>query len=126
MSEAKHTPGPWHSQECYIPTPTDLGYENGDRYMMALVYSGDDDDERGIMEGSVICRMSDMPGEEQNANAHLIAAAPDLLEAADYLIHSIGKSGWVDASPLVAERRARVGEVNALRAAIARAKGKGS
>jgi hypothetical protein len=53
-------------------------------------------------------------------------AAPDLLEAADYLIHSIGKSGWVDASPLVAERRARVGEVNALRAAIARAKGEGS
>ena len=89
MSESKqaqHTPGPWHAQECYVPTPTETGYENGDRYMPAIVFTGDPEDERGVMEGSVICEMRDMPAAEQNANAHLIAAAPEMARQRDQLL----------------------------------------
>lgn len=67
MSEAKHTPGPWvlDDRGCkYIVSKAGDGYITRD-----------------------VCRMdgSTMASVAQTANAHLIAAAPELLEALEKL-----------------------------------------
>ena len=58
MSETKHTPGPWE---------------------IAPIESGDKD--IIIVEPGVALDYDDVDPEEQEANAHLIASAPELLEA---------------------------------------------
>lgn len=81
MSKAKHTPGPWVLID-------------GDRF----------EDEKVITTQSrinesmcCICEMDvdfDGPhGEEQEANASLIAAAPDLLEALQDMLDAFSKNG---------------------------------
>ena len=56
----KHTPGPWHTD---VPDPAFVNYEVR-------------------TDQTIICTMGmDMPLEEEAANARLIAAAPELLEA---------------------------------------------
>jgi hypothetical protein len=69
MMEVKHTPGPWVVQD-------------GDRFSMEMVITS----QRRIEESMApICEMDvdydGEHGEEQHANAKLIAAAPELLEA---------------------------------------------
>jgi hypothetical protein len=65
-TEFKHTPGPW---EVYYPdiTGCGLGIDTADSKTSIVVF----DDEAGVYGA----------GEQDEANARLIAAAPELLEA---------------------------------------------
>ena len=74
MNEAKHTPGPWHI------------HEGGDNLHSFVVDSAN--------EGSV-CKIAVNHHEE--ANARLIAAAPELLELLEAIIqtHALPGSGSV-------------------------------
>lgn len=72
MSDAKHTPGPWHFD----------GKEQ--------VYGGGGG-------GNIVCLSPAVEGWDDSAkrwdtNAHLIAAAPDMLEALEYLRRFIDAS----------------------------------
>lgn len=69
---AKHTPGPWEVERVNSDYPHDicLGYDipgEGCPILIATVFSDEDDAPISVTEA--------------NANARLIAAAPDLLEA---------------------------------------------
>lgn len=88
MSKAKHTPGPWESINGYIFP----------------------------IKGEKICIMTAMgsKGSEREANARLIAAAPELLEALQSIIE-IGKRNT--------ENPKYDGYYDAARAAIAKATG---
>lgn len=77
MSEARHTPGPWQNQEMLSGTTS----AHGSR-VVSFITTGPENvadvcDSRGISE------------EEARANARLIAAAPELLEALAKLIGCI-------------------------------------
>jgi len=93
MSESKHTPGPW-----YVLEGT------------ASVYSGDG--ERRIVS-------AEGPGRpaENKANAQLVSAAPDLLEALTSTLELTADAPGVSAKEF-AKR------IAAARAAIAKAKGR--
>ena len=112
---SKHTPGPW---ELIPPRP----------------YDGDDDDLQGSFytpggiegaDGSPVCLLGDPSGSgtmfENAANARLIAAAPDLLEAAQ----EFQRLGLVILSAVNFADGANLDEVtralNSARAAIAKA-----
>lgn len=69
--DAGHTPGPWDCDLDYI-VATDPAGRHPDIYIAEIAH-GDD-------EGRVASP------EQQDANCRLIAAAPDLLEALDYLL----------------------------------------
>lgn len=83
-----HTPGPWFNDATYV------GSTAVDRFF-------------------ITCHNKDLPNgrEEAEANARLIAAAPDLLEALHALV-----SSWETGTPYTTE-------IGAARAAIARATG---
>jgi hypothetical protein len=95
MTKVTHTPGPWIYQ--YSPYTSQDGRE-----IPAFEVHGDD--------VKVCDTNEDRPVTEQEANACLIAAAPDLLEAAEKVIAS-----W--------ERGDLAGAVRQLDAAIELAKG---
>ena len=103
MSE-KHTPGPWEVVVQPFADPDAKGN---------TIYS---------VEGYGIGRIWDENGNPENyANARLIAAAPDLLEAADAmmpLLSLIEDDLWEDC-PFPAVQRKRIA---ALRAAILKAR----
>ena len=68
MTDTKHTPGPWNIGEKY-------------QSIIAKHQTGHDDDKSiDAYGGHMICESVKM-----HANAHLIAAAPDLLEALEDL-----------------------------------------
>ena len=81
MSETKHTPGPWN-----------VFYREGDKYpgieagiLSIVVYSH--------IEGD--CGVQGSTLEESLANAQLIAAAPELLEACESVMDAIaGHTDW--------------------------------
>lgn len=84
MSEAKHTPGPWglcaHLQSIEKDQGCRCGYRGviyGPDGYFAICQPGHDADEPG-QEGLGPRRYD---RETEIANAHLIAAAPDMLEA---------------------------------------------
>ena len=84
MSESKHTPGPW----------VDL-CDNG--YTIAVVPAG--------RHGN-ICAFATPPSP---ANARLIAAAPDLLEALQLVCATMGQSNdWRDDSQMARKARAAI------------------
>lgn len=88
--EVKHTPGPWVVQD-------------GDRFSMEMVITS----QRRIEESMApICEMDvdydGEHGEEQHANARLIAAAPELLAA----LIALRDAEWGDASDILARRKA--------------------
>ena len=93
MSEAKHTPGPWLADGASV-------YEERDDF-------------------SVICNFWSSSLPEWEANARLIAAAPDLLEALEQLVIEYDDVELADAEP-----SSLTAAFNAARAAIAKAKGK--
>ena len=84
MIEAKHTPGPWtHEGHGDI-----TGTENGRKYDVACVYLR-------------------IPAGRQEANARLIAAAPDLLDA---LVQFVGEfeGCYADGEPAMIKARATI------------------
>lgn len=104
--QAKYTPGPWETlpEECDKPYIRVRGTRPGERYKIANVLT--------LAYEGVPAREAD----ETRANARLIAAAPDLLEAAAAVVARWDTPNWKDAAP--------TGEVIArLRAAIAKARG---
>ena len=72
MSKSKHTKGPWFFEE-----------SNGD-YEIGV--KGNDFDQRGLLSSPLVrddedIQDLDVPKDERLANARLIAAAPEMLEA---------------------------------------------
>lgn len=101
MSNAKHTPGPWRIDRA-------IAYDDGDNGMSAVSISGD-----GWGEfAKCLVKFDDEDPPEGQANARLIAAAPDLLSALERL-------EMVSGLALMSDDPARM----AARAAIAKAKG---
>ena len=95
---SKHTPGPW-THEGYGGI---TGTENGRKYNVACVYLR-------------------IPAGRQEANARLIAAAPDLLDALEGIIGYFDSENSVSVSQ--ATIKASSDEIKAARAAIAKATG---
>lgn len=84
MSEAKFTPGPWH-----VPTGPFVGglsvEVRADDYFIKCPGSG------GAMSlTQTVCKLDWSETEEWEANAHLIAAAPELYEALEAAANSSG------------------------------------
>lgn len=101
MSELKHTPGPWVVDP---DSPTDISPADDLRLGIACISHADEAGGRWIF------------GEQSKANAKLIAAAPDLLQALVALHESLTQlndSG--DVGRMVAD------QVEIARAAIAKA-----
>lgn len=72
MTAPKHTPGPWSFQGAatrWITAPSETGMP----WYVAEVIGGCDHDGSGV--------------DRQDANAHLIAAAPELYEALNLLLY---------------------------------------
>jgi len=96
MSESKHTPGPWKAfTHAGMHVPSEVQSVHGNPGM----------DESELMPVTTLGR-----GRNQSANARLIAAAPDLLEALEEV------SEWLALVSIPGAPKARV------RAAIAEAK----
>jgi len=93
MTTTKHTPGPWSAS----PSPTSDGLYH--------VYKAD---------GNFLT----LEDAEHEANARLIAAAPDLLEALESLYHTANSIGEDTCDPV-----AFAGALEDARAAIRKAKG---
>jgi hypothetical protein len=91
MSKPKHTPGPWTALKTVVAMKQNLKV--------------------GVLTGKI-----DFPAEELEANARLIAAAPELLEALEYVSMNLGLGqGQID--PKIVELQ------KTMKAAIAKAKG---
>jgi hypothetical protein len=108
----EHTPGPW------VTMPTDWRVEtNGNNSQVAIGPT------RGATRGrpvaiAIVKGCSFGPDDVLDANARLIAAAPELLEALEYAVTQYGKPGgpWnVPSDP--------DGWLDRARAAIAKARG---
>jgi hypothetical protein len=79
MSNTKHTPGPWQL--------TSVPFELRNMDSVAAIYGPLTKDGGACF----ICDISRSPGDkEAEANAKLIAASPELLEALEMLVNSIG------------------------------------
>lgn len=105
----KHTPGPWEIDRGYT---TMLAIGPGSGHMVAEVNCGIDTDATGLMS---VC-----PDEEERANAILIAEAPNMLKALEYVIKRIDEieEWWIDSPD-------RGGfDTDLIEAAIDKAKGK--
>lgn len=101
MADQKHTPGPWDVFEgtvCIYTTTLEKG------------------------AGVAMAGMAARTPEEQQANARLIAAAPELLEAVELLLFS---SEWADETGYVQDVGFMdLGDIQAkARAAVTKAKG---
>ncbi len=109
-TETKHTPGPWTIE--YKPGYATRGNShaviNAERYPAAFVPAWNDPE-----PGEVFA------ADEAIANARLIAAAPDLLEALDEMVRWNVKRGGPDDQPLPADQQDP--EVAKAMAAIAKA-----
>ena len=102
---AKHTPGPWHR----LPGEANSGhpiYENG-RLVMRIVQAREPGD-------TTFIRVALVDSDNVHADARLIAAAPDLLEALEAV---------TDALALTHHKGETNTAVKKARAAIARATG---
>jgi len=82
----RHTPGPWFVFKG--DSETDRPGINSEDPSFSIVVYGTDDDDAGVNGRTV---------EERDANARLLAAAPDLLAALRDLINEFG--GSVSVSP---------------------------
>lgn len=110
----RHTPGAWGTQGRYGNFMTEIG--NGSK-AVATVWTHDD--ESTVVEGRRV--RAEKVDPEGLANAYLIAAAPDLLAAAEAVMARLGTPAPrftnIDEDDLTA--------IRALRTAIAKAKGDG-
>jgi hypothetical protein len=98
---AEHTPGEWHLDAC-----PDGAFQ---------VCDGPDFD-----SAAVICSRNSWPrrAEESNANARLIAAAPDLLAACEQVLHFLDYLQDLWGKEAITDMAART-----LRSAVEKAKG---
>ena len=112
MSEAKHTPGPWLIAESVASRHAITN--------MRRIRSKNE----GLEHGAVCDVYGIQDGSEASANASLIAAAPDLLEALQGILGYFDSGNSVSVSQ--ATIKARSDEVKAARAAIAKATGQTS
>lgn len=74
---SKHTPAPWYADDCSVFTGTRARGES--LRHVALTYDG----------SGVETKVADWDYEVMRANAHLIAAAPDLLEALEGIAEAL-------------------------------------
>jgi hypothetical protein len=101
MSETKFTPGPWSA----------VNVGTKDEPMMSVKASRISG--RQLRHEVAICATGDSPQEMENANAHLIAAAPELYEALDALFGGVD-DGKITVTP---------SKIHSARAALAKARG---
>jgi hypothetical protein len=73
----KHTPGPWRT------------IESTNKTVRTVV--GPDFPGQGYIADVNLCRTNNAQDVDGEANARLIAAAPELLEVCKYLVHMIGE-----------------------------------
>jgi len=108
MSESKHTPGPWV-----------VGMRNG--YNPNTVFSEGDNGIASVFGVPMHCHIDDLThirDVQPLANARLIAAAPDMLEALKQVM------GWIDGwSPTFTQDEEWPEAEHYIRAAISKAEG---
>ena len=75
--DARHTPGPWKAVEAASNPPGWLWVQNGPGALLADVHQN-----------------VNIPLDARNANARLMAAAPELLEALQEIITAADGEGW--------------------------------
>lgn len=75
--DARHTPGPWKAVEAAYNPPGWLWVQNGPGALLADVHQN-----------------KNIALDARNANARLIAAAPELLEALQEIIAAADGEGW--------------------------------
>jgi len=120
MSEHKHTPGPWVALDLAGTSRTYIFARDGQQFPIASTETERYGDER--------------TGDEIESNAHLIAAAPDLLAACERLEHATiiygDRSYFTPWALLVGHGETlrirldvSIGDVRAILAAIAAARG---
>ena len=76
-NDARHTPGPWKAVEAAYNPPGWLWVQNGPGALLADVHQN-----------------VNIPMDARNANARLMAAAPELLEALQEIITAADGEGW--------------------------------
>jgi len=96
MSEMKHTPGPW------LPSRTTMKHLNivqvGKTFRCSVV--GDDN-------GSIVATVHGRTERECEANARLIAAAPDLLENGRAFLKAVeALCDWMNGNEIAADHKA--------------------
>jgi hypothetical protein len=111
-----HTPGPWNLDDRVLDE-----FASEDHHGFRVIYAGG----RDIAYCLVTSENPDTPSEEDQdvceANARLIAAAPELLEACEFLVQCL--RDWMETDP-EGERADDLGILNKGLAAVAKAKGK--
>jgi hypothetical protein len=86
----KHTPGPW----IVLADPEHVGkHPYHDCRFIATADAQWDEDFQTLEVGQIVCTMKDI--EDQGADARLIAAAPELLEALQRIVALDSEAGQV-------------------------------
>lgn len=89
----KHTPGPWELFEhSWSESSIYAGEKNEKQICRLSIYNEATEENQMLLE------------KEMDANARLIAAAPELLEALQAVIERAESQHWDDASPQVIEQ----------------------
>jgi len=109
MTNATHTPGPWEAADNNTGTGTNI--RNGAGTLLAVVHSYRANPDKSYPNADT-----------RRANARLISAAPDLLEALERAIEYVERFGDMNHEPLPGDCAATL---YASRAAIAKARGSG-